>query len=155
MPTFKENEAPGKSIQQIIVNAEKINENKGANLASETQAFTEKELRECWIKYIENIPEKKIVVDAMKNGIMILNKDYSIDFAVVNESQNEWLIKEAPELLTFLSQTLKNGAIKLNIRVSEKGENKNTLSNQELFNELIKRNKNIAQLYKRFRLEVE
>ncbi len=90
-------------------------------------------MRECWIKYIENIPEKKIVVDAMKNGIMILNKDYSIDFAVVNESQNEWLIKEAPELLTFLSQTLKNGAIKLNIRVSEKGENKNTLSNQELF----------------------
>ncbi len=84
-----------------------------------------------------------------------LNDNYNIDIVVENEVQLGEMENEKVDLLTFLSKSLNNGKIKLNIRLSEIGENKLALTNRDRFLEMIKRNSGLEQLMNTLGLEIE
>lgn len=84
-----------------------------------------------------------------------LNDNYKIDIVVENEVQLGEMENEKVDLLTFLSKSLNNGKIKLNIRLSEIGENKLALTNRDRFLEMIKRNSGLEQLMNTLGLEIE
>ena len=62
---------------------------------------------------------------------------------------------EKIDLLTFLSKSLNNGKIRINIRLSEKGENKFALTDKERFIEMLKRNPELETLTNKLGLEIE
>lgn len=84
-----------------------------------------------------------------------LNDNYKIDIVVENEVQLGEMENEKVDLLTFLSKSLNNGKIKLDIRLSEIGENKLALTNRDRFLEMIKRNSGLEQLMNTLGLEIE
>ena len=63
--------------------------------------------------------------------------------------------EEKVDLLTFLSKELNNGKIRLNIRLSEIGENKFALTNKDRFLEMMKRNPELEVLTNSLGLELE
>jgi hypothetical protein len=156
IPTYKKEEMPGVSITQIINKNDKEEETeRAAILAKENHPFSEEDLKKYWKLYQDRIPEKKILLSTMQTCKLTLNQDYSVSVVVDQQTQIKEFENESSDLLTFLSQSLKNGKIKFDLRVSEKGENKNTLSGNERLKEMVERNPAILTLVNEIGLELE
>lgn len=156
IPTYTPNEIPGLSIKKTEEEASKNKEEeeKQANLAKECQPFTEEDFKKVWKQYEEKIPEKKILVSSMQSCLMTIGQDYSVDIAVENEVQKKQFTEEKADLLTYLSQTLRNGKIRLFFRITESGENKSVLTPVQRFKEMLDRNPNLAALKEKLGLEI-
>ncbi|MBQ4034101.1 MAG: hypothetical protein K6G31_14190 [Paludibacteraceae bacterium] len=126
-----------------------------AQLAEAETPFTEDDLRAKWKVYTERMSEKKIVQVTMQSCILKFNDNYQVDIVVENEVQQHEMEEEKVDLLTFLSKELNNGKIRLNIRLSEIGENKFALTNKDRFLEMMKRNPELEVLTNSLGLELE
>ena len=126
-----------------------------AHLAEAETPFTEDDLRAKWKVYTERMSEKKIVQVTMQSCILKFNDNYQVDIVVENEVQQHEMEEEKVDLLTFLSKELNNGKIRLNIRLSEIGENKFALTNKDRFLEMMKRNPELEVLTNSLGLELE
>lgn len=126
-----------------------------AQLAEAETPFTEDDLRAKWKVYTEKMSEKKIVQVTMQSCILKFNDNYQVDIVVENEVQQHEMEEEKVDLLTFLSKELNNGKIRLNIRLSEIGENKFALTNKDRFLEMMKRNPELEVLTNSLGLELE
>lgn len=157
IPTYKKENIPGISITGMKLNANKQAEEseRVAQLAEAETPFTEDDLRAKWKAYTEKMSDKKILQVTMQSCLLTLDENYNLDVVVENEVQQQEMETEKIDLLTFLSKSLNNGKIRINIRLSEKGENKYALTNKERFIEMLKRNPELEALTNKLGLEIE
>lgn len=126
-----------------------------AELANAATPFTEEQMKDKWKEYIDTLNDKKILQVTMQSCMISLKEDYTIDIVVENDVQLQEMELERIDLLSFLSKALNNGQIKLNMRLSEVGENKFALTNKDRFLEMIKRNTQLENLMNQLGLEIE
>ncbi len=140
---------------KISANQQAENSERVAELANAETPFTEEEMMAKWKEYTEKMSDKKILQVTMQSCLLTLHDNYQIDIVVENEVQLHEMELEKVDMLTFLSKSLNNGKIKLNIRLSEVGENKFALTNRDRFLEMIKRNTELEVLMNSLGLELE
>lgn len=157
IPTYKKENIPGVSIIGLKDSANKKAEDneRVAELAQAENPFTEEEMQVKWKEYIEKLSDKKILQVTMQSCMLSLKENYTIDIVVENDVQLNEMELEKVDLLTFLSKSLNNGKIKLNMRLSEIGENKFALTNKDRFLDMIKRNAELENLMNKLGLEIE
>lgn len=140
---------------KISANQQAENNERVAQLANAETPFTQEEMMAKWKEYTEKMSDKKILQVTMQSCLLTLQDNYQIDIVVENEVQLHEMELEKVDMLTFLSKSLNNGKIKLNIRLSEVGENKFALTNRDRFLEMIKRNTELEVLMNTLGLELE
>ena len=156
LPTYNQSNIPGVSIKKTLedVNKKKEEEIRTAQMANECVPFTISDFRKAWNTYKDSVPQKKLLQTAMASCIMEFHEDtYQLDIALETDILQNELLNEMPDLLTFLSKTLRNGKIKITTRISEKGENKNVMTASERFEDMLKKNQNLLHLKELFGLE--
>ncbi len=139
-------------------NRKKEEEERVAQLAQEENDFSSEELAAAWRLYAKQIPSEKILLQTTLQSCVSslkLYNNWEIEAMVDTPHQIEELEKEKVDLLTHLSQTLKNGKIQLHFRISDNGENKNSMTLQDLFSDVLKKNPAFAKLSSILGLEVE
>ena len=161
VPVLKKKTSGGLSLGLSIsgmmneANTKIAEKERSAQFASENKAFTNDDLKKAWTEYQNRIPEKVILLSAMKSYDPVLLANNQVEVVVDNEIQKRDLENELPDLLTFISNQLHNGAIRIKVRMSEIGENKMVLDPQERLMEMIGRNARIADLKNALGLEID
>ncbi len=90
---------------------------------AENQPFTQEELSTAWdalVLHVSANPRHLRLANALKTAQPTLKDTATISFAVMNEVQKDWLLKNmARDILDFLGKQLNNHSIQLDVTVSE------------------------------------
>ncbi|MES2410284.1 MAG: DNA polymerase III subunit gamma/tau [Bacteroidota bacterium] len=123
------------------------------HLASE--AFTETEMLEQWLKYAQRMEDKgyRIIASLLTINDPIL-EGTTIIHELPNESSKIDFEKERPELLGYLRGKLHNHDITINVKVNETLVEKKRYTAQEKYNRLAELNPNLELMRSLFGLEV-
>lgn len=138
------------SATKSVEESEKV-----AELANACSPFTEEQLNDKWKDYIEKLNDKKILQVTMQSCMIALKDNFTVEIIVENDVQLKEMELERIDLLSYLSKSLNNGRIVLNMRLSEIGENKLALTNKDRFLEMVKRNKELENMMNQLGLEIE
>jgi hypothetical protein len=123
------------------------------HLASE--AFTETEMLEQWLKYAQRMEDKGYRIVA---SLLTIN-DPKLDGTTIihelpNESSKIDFEKEKPELLGYLRGKLHNHDITIEIKVNETLVVKKAFTNQDKYNRLVELNPNLEMMRNLFGLDI-
>ena len=123
------------------------------HLASE--AFTETEMLEQWLKYAQRIEDKgyRIVASLLTINDPIL-EGTTIIHELPNESSKIDFEKEKPELLGYLRGKLHNHDITIDVKVNETLVLKKSYTPQDKYNRLVELNPNLELMRNLFGLEI-
>lgn len=120
-----------------------------------SEAFTETEMLEQWLKYAQRMEDKgfRIVASLLTINDPILDGT-TIIHELPNESSKIDFEKEKPELLGYLRGKLHNHDITITVKVNETLVAKRAFTNQDKYNRLVEINPNLELLKKMFDLDV-
>lgn len=124
------------------------------NISAERETFTQEALIKAWNNYTQYTKEKPVLQQTIQQCKPVLGTDYKIMLAVYNSSQEEIMNDEKIRISNYLRKKLHNGAINLEIRICEVGENSKTLTSKELFIKMLEHNPSLSKLTKTLNLEL-
>ncbi|MGC4039753.1 MAG: DNA polymerase III subunit gamma/tau [Flavobacterium sp.] len=121
-----------------------------------SEAFTETEMLEQWLKYAQRMEDKgyRIIAALLTINDPILDGT-TIIHELPNESSKIDFEKERPELLGYLRGKLHNHDIQINVKVNETLVVKKAFTNQDKYNRLVELNPNLEVMRNLFGLDVE
>ncbi len=97
---------------------------KDVHAEADNKVFTQEELETAWealVLHVSANPKMVRLANSLRTSQPTLKDVTTIAFAVMNEVQKDWLMKNmAGEILSFLGEKLHNQALSLNISVVEK-----------------------------------
>lgn len=118
-------------------------------------AFTQAQFMELWEKNIQQLEKKGI-----RNLVAILKADTPkvekniIHLTMPSEMMKNELLKAKPKLLRPFREKLNNYSIDLDIKVNEENLKKYAYTPQEKYNKLLEKNKALAKLKNKFKLDL-
>jgi len=118
-------------------------------------AFTETQFIPLWNEYVE-----KLEKDGVRNLATIMKidipkiKDHRIQLIFPNEMMKSELMKMRHKLLRHFRSVLNNHSIDFDITVNEEVSTKFAYTPEEKYNKLLEKNKALAELKKRFKLDL-
>jgi DNA polymerase-3 subunit gamma/tau len=118
-------------------------------------AFTEAALIESWHTYAETLEEKIYLKNTMVNNNPALKEDFLYEVTVHNPGQQNELLANAAEILTFLRDNLNNTRIQMRIRIDETNEKKRAVTALEKYEHLRDINPLIDTLREEFNLRLD
>jgi hypothetical protein len=113
--------------------------------AEETEPFTEEQLKEKWDAFLPRLDDRPSVKATLANTPKI-EKDWSLTLEIDNHIQEEFLVTVRPELVSYLRKELRNSNINLKTIVTEVVREKLIYSDTEKYQEMAKKNPNLALL---------
>lgn len=121
-----------------------------------SEAFTETEMLEQWLKYAQRMEDKGFRIIA---ALLTLN-DPTLDGTNIihelpNESSKIDFEKERPDLLGYLRGKLHNHDIQIIVKVNETLVVKKAFTSQDKYNRLVELNPNLETMRNLFGLEIE
>ncbi|MFC2087200.1 DNA polymerase III subunit gamma/tau [Bacteroidota bacterium] len=146
------NQLEEKSKKGINENSELKNHHK-----NRSNQFSEEELTDAWLEFAKSIQSKESrLYSILTSTRPVLHENFTVQFEVTNDLQQESFNHIKNELLTFLFDKLLNDEVKLDLIVKkEKPEQKKPYTNEDKFKYLSKKNTNLLLLKKRFNLDYE
>ena len=120
-----------------------------------SEAFTETEMLEQWLKYAQRMEDKGYRIIA---ALLTINDPVLDGTTIIHELPNESskidFEKERPELLGYLRGKLHNHDIQINVKVNEALVVKKAYTNQDKYNRLAELNPNLEFMRNLFGLDV-
>jgi len=119
------------------------------------QPFSKEQFYTAWNNFSGKITNNVIMVNFIQNNEPVLNEDNSFEVVVTNVMLEKDIKSLEKELLFFLRNELKNSTIKMIIKLNENIEKIRSLSHEEQYNEMIKRNPALEILKQNLSLEID
>jgi len=118
-------------------------------------SFTESQFIKLWNAYIKNLNKKgeKIIASIMNADIPKVQNSM-IELTFPNSMMKAELLKIRPKLLKYFREELNNYSIDFTIHVNEDKEKKFAYTPQEKYNKLLEKNKALAKLKSKFKLDL-
>ncbi len=109
--------------------------------------FEERELSYYWFRFANSLPQEQAAMAArMKNMNPRLLADFAFEVIVDNEQVMHYMQPLVPEIEGFLRKELKNGRVKMHVRVAEQGEQMKIYSKKEQFQIMLQKSKGLQLL---------
>lgn len=124
------------------------------NESTERNDFSQDMLIKAWNNYVQYTTEQPVLQQTIQQCKPVLGTDYRIMLAVYNSSQEALMTKERVKITNYLRKELHNGAVSLEIRIYEVGENTKSLTQKEIFLRMMEHNPNLKKLAKELNLEL-
>lgn len=126
------------------------------NQPEEDYMFNEKDLNYYWQEYAGRLPvEHKAIAMRMQNiRLTLLSDDITFEVMVDNEIVAKEFTSMTQDVQNYLRSRLKNGKVKMTVRVSAPAENVRAFSRVEKFQMMAKKNEALLQLKDEFGLEL-
>jgi len=120
--------------------------------ADEFEEFKKEDLELKWKEFLKRLDDRPNlqstlarVPELRDNSELLLEIDNSIQDNLINSIK--------PELLSFLRRELRNSKIELIIEVTESIKNKIIYTDNDKFDEMVKKNPSLAKLKQKFNLD--
>lgn len=122
-----------------------------------SEAFTETEMLEQWLKYAQRMEDKgfRIIASLLTINDPILKGTTTIVHEMPNESSKIDFEKERPELLGYLRGKLHNHDITIEVKVNETLVAKKAFTAQDKYNRLVELNPNLELMRNLFGLDID
>lgn len=131
-------------------------ENSSVNTQTNT-VFDDQQLRTQWLSMCNRImlkPEMKALASRMKNIKVQITEFPNIDIIIDNDILYKSVAPLQNRIVLTLKKSLYNDNINATFRLAEPGEIKPMLTRPEQFKQLVKNNKQLAQLIEKLKLEL-
>lgn len=146
------------SIKSIALKKELAESHKNSARAATaylTEAFTETDMLEHWMKYVQRLNDKGHMI---MMSLLNINKPTLDGTTIIHELPNEGskidFEREMPELLGYLRGKLHNHDIKIEVNVNEELVNKKAFTVQDKYNRMNEINPNLELLRRTFDLDL-
>ena len=122
---------------------------------SEETPFTQEQLDFEWLSMCNRMPsEMKVLAIRLKNATPKITEYPNIEVVVVNNLLLEQIQKIEARIKVTLVKALNNGAINIHYRLARPDEQKQQLTQEQIFEEMLKNNKALEELQQVFNLEI-
>jgi hypothetical protein len=118
------------------------------------ELFTEEMLYEKWAELLETLNDRPNLKSSL-NRKPILGEENKILLMIDSNIQEELIKNNKPQLVTWLRSQLKNSSIDLITEVLHEPVQKLAYTDNEKFDEMVKKNKNLILLKQRFNLDFD
>ncbi|MDY7395142.1 DNA polymerase III subunit gamma/tau [Aureibaculum sp. 2210JD6-5] len=143
------------SVHKKKSTSKKLSDEVEDNTNKPKDDFTEIQFLELWQNQIKKLEKKGV-----KNLVAILNadlpkvKDNKIYLTMPSGMMKTELLKAKPKLLRHFREKLNNYSIDFVIKVNEENQKKYVYTPQEKYNKLLEKNKALAKLKSKFKLDL-
>ena len=120
--------------------------------ADETEPFTKEQLEEKWKEFLPRLNDRPSL-KATLSILPTIQEDWTLLLEVDNRIQDELLVNIKPELVSYLRKELHNSKINLKTVVSDIKREKVIYSDIEKYQEMAKKNPNLALLKRTLNLD--
>jgi hypothetical protein len=120
--------------------------------ADETEPFTAAQLEEKWKAFLPRLDDRPSL-KATLSILPTIQEDWTLLLEVDNRIQDELLVNIKPELVSYLRKELRNSKINLKTVVSDIVREKVIYSDIEKYQEMAKKNPNLALLKRTLNLD--
>lgn len=153
----KKNAAPPKStsLKELMQEKPKENTQQTTKVQEQATPFQEEDLVRYWNLFADRIDKKVYLKNTMGNCRPVLQDNFYFEVAVHNPGQQEELISNSMDILTFLRSQLKNTHIQMRVRISESNEKKLAYTATEKYQHLLEINPTLGRLRDEFNLSIE
>ena len=118
----------------------------------EAENFSEESLKQKWDIFISRLDDRPNLQSTLSN-VPELQEDFQLYLPIENTIQENLINSIKPELVSFLRKELKNSKIQLITIITEKAKGRIVYTDEEKYEELVKKNPNLALLRKKFNLD--
>lgn len=123
---------------------------------TDKEDFTYDEFLKLWNEYASTVKgSKPIMLSILTNEAPKMLRPYDFEVTLNNKTQENIFRDEKPDLLNFLRGTLKNFDISVSTRIDEQQKSKRPYTAIEKYQHMAAKNPQLAELRKRFNLDVE
>lgn len=143
-----------KDTMQKKVEVEVKKAEESVNISAEREVFSQDSLVKVWNNYVQFTNDKPVLQQTIQQCKPVLGTDFRVMLAVYNSSQEEIVMDERIRLVNYLRKELHNGAIELEIRICEAGDNVKSYTNKELFVKMLEHNPSLSKLTRELNLEL-
>jgi hypothetical protein len=120
--------------------------------ATESEDFTAEDLKIKWEQFLVRLEERPNLRSTLSN-VPEIKEDYKLVLEIENRIQDDLISNIKPELVSYLRKELKNSKIELVTLITEKVKGRLIYTDAEKFDEMVKKNPNLALLKQTFKLD--
>lgn len=120
--------------------------------ATESEDFTAEDLKIKWEQFLVRLEERPNLRSTLSN-VPEIKEDYKLVLEIENRIQDDLISSIKPELISYLRKELKNSKIELVTLITEKVKGRLIYTDAEKFDEMVKKNPNLALLKQTFKLD--
>ncbi len=120
--------------------------------ADEEEEFTAEELKQKWEQFLTRLEERPNLKSTLST-VPEIKEDFKLLLEIKNRIQDDLIGSIKPELVSWLRKELKNSRIQLVTKISEEVKSPIIYSDSEKFEEMRKKNPDIALLKEKFKLD--
>ncbi|MDR2498777.1 MAG: DNA polymerase III subunit gamma/tau [Tannerellaceae bacterium] len=159
-PQRSSNLPPSTSIKNLSRAAEATSSTTASTSSEEdyrnlSSPFNEADLIREWDAYAQTVGDNDYLKGTMANHKPVLMDDYFFEVCVYNTIQEEELLNSSVKMLPFLRQHLKNGKIRMSVRIGETTAKKRAYTPEEKFQHLYNVNPALGKLKDEFNLKTD
>lgn len=118
----------------------------------ETEGFTPEQFKKKWDAYVSRLGDRPNLQSTLSN-LPEFNDNYEFVLEIENTIQEDLINLNKTELVSYLRKELKNSKIQLSTIITEKVKGRIIYSDNEKYDELLKKNPSLAELRKKFNLD--
>ena len=122
------------------------------NQADEKEDFTKEDLQEKWEQFTTRFEDRPNLKSTLSR-IPEIEEDYKLLLEIENTVQENLINSIKPELVSWLRTELKNSKIQLITQIRETTKGKIIYTDSEKFDEMVKKNPQLAVLKQKFNLD--
>lgn len=120
--------------------------------ATESEDFTTDDLKIKWEQFLVRLEERPNLRSTLSN-VPEIKENYKLVLEIENRIQDDLISSIKPELVSYLRKELKNSKIELVTLITEKVKGRLIYTDAEKFDEMVKKNPNLALLKQTFKLD--
>ena len=156
---IEKSKVTGRTIARVGLNetTEIKEDNKESNekiKSTQTEIFTEKDLRIIWKNCANELSDKHL-----KSILLYLNpelkENYTIEIFALNPEQIQYIRQNSDKITTYLSSHLKNNQIKLDIKLKGNDTEDTPFTAQEKYTYMVEKNSLLKKLVQEFSLRLD
>lgn len=137
---FKEEKISAKEQHQIYTRAD------------ENEEFTPDDLKLKWEQFLTRLEERQNLKSTLST-VPEIKEDFKLQLEIENSVQDDLISSIKPELVSWLRKELKNSKIQLITKITEKVKGRIIYTDSEKYEEMLKKNPNLALLKQKFNLD--
>ena len=125
---------------------------------TDAEDFTQDEFLKLWTEYAQKAKaedKSMTLLTVFNNQKPVMLQPYLFELVLENKTQENIFRDDKPNLMNFLRSTLKNFKLEIQTRIEEQSGSRKPYSPQEKFQFMAAKNPELAELRKRFNLEID
>lgn len=120
--------------------------------SEEEEPFKQEDLTRVWKEFLGRLDDRPNLKSTLSR-IPEIKENYLLYLEIDNTIQEEIINSIKPELISFLRRSLKNSKVEFQTHVTERIKNRVIYTDQDKFDELVKKNPSLKLLKQKFNLD--